>query len=97
MALLAAGAVLIGAPAAASAASDATAALARRGINVAVRAGWLQPTEARRYRADLYLAQRGVRFLPPLRGRVLAAQLGQVAAIWGSYTSPRALALFSQL
>ena len=97
MALLAAGAVLLGAPAAASAASDATAALARRGIKVAVRAGWLQPTEARRYRADLYLAQRGVRFLPPLRGRVLAAQLGQVAAIWGSYTSPRALALFSQL
>ena len=97
MALLAAGVVLLGAPAAASAASGATAALARRGIKVAVRAGWLQPTEARRYRADLYLAQRGVRFLPPLRGRVLAAQLGQVAAIWGSYTSPRALALFSQL
>jgi len=97
VALLAAAAVLLAAPAVASAASDATAALARRGINVAVKAGWIQPAEARRYRADLYLAQRGVRFLPPLRGRVLAAQLGQVAATWGAYTSPRALALFSQL
>ena len=97
VALLAAGAVLLGAPPAASAAADAPAALARRGLTVAVRAGWLQPPEARRYRADLYLAQRGVRFLPPLRGRVLAAQLGQVSAIWASYTSPRALALFSQL
>ena len=96
-ALLAAAAVALGAPATASAAADATAALARRGINAAVRAGWLKPPDARRYRADVYLAQRGVRFLPPLRARVLAVQLAQVSAIWDSYTSPRALALFSQL
>ena len=97
VALLAAAAVLLGAPAAASAAADTTAALARRGITAAVRAGWLKPPDARRYRADVYLAQRGVRFLPPLRARVLAVQLAEVSAIWDSYTSPRALALFSQL
>jgi hypothetical protein len=100
VALLAAAAVLLAAPAAASAAAgaaDATAALARRGITAAVRAGWLKPSDANRYRADVYLAQRGVRFLPPLRARVLAEQLAQVSAIWDSYTSPRALALFTQL
>ncbi len=97
VALLAASTVMCAAPAAASAAADASAALARRGINVAVKAGWLQPANATRYRTDVYLAQRGVRFLPPLRARVLAAQLGQVSALWSSYTAPRALALFSQL
>jgi hypothetical protein len=95
--VLLAAAVLLGAPPAASAAADTTAALARRGITAAVRAGWLKPPDARRYRADVYLAQRGVRFLPPLRAHVLAVQLAEVSAIWDSYTSPRALALFSQL
>ena len=97
VALLAAVTAGLAAPSGASAAADATAALARRGISAAVRAGWLKPPDANRYRADVYLAQRGVRFLPPLRARVLAAQLAQVSATWDSYTSPRALALFSQL
>ena len=71
--------------------------LAQRGIAVGVRIGWIKPADATRYRADVYLAQRGVRFLPKLRARVLQSQLGQVSALWDSYTSPRALALFSQL
>jgi hypothetical protein len=93
--LAAAAALAAAAPASASASASAT--LARRGITAAVRVGWLNAPDARRYRADVYLAQRGVRFLPKLRARVLAAQLEQVSAIWDSYTSPRALALFSQL
>jgi hypothetical protein len=98
--LLAAGAAhAAAAPASASAtaAASASATLARRGITAALRVGWLTAPDARRYRADVYLAQRGIRFLPKLRARVLAEQLAQVSAIWDSYTSPRALALFSQL
>jgi hypothetical protein len=71
--------------------------LAQRGIAAGVRIGWIKPADATRYRADVYLAQRGVRFLPKLRAQVLQSQLGQVSALWDSYTSPRALALFSQL
>ena len=95
VALLAAVVWLV-APAAASA-SVGSAVLAERGIAAAVRIGWITPADGRRYRGDVYLAQRGVRFLPPLRARVLASQLAQITALWDSYTSPRALALFSQL
>ena len=84
-------------PLAASARTERTAVLARKGITHAVKSGWIDAGDARHYRATVYLAQRGIRFLPKLRGRVLADQLAQVSAIWDSYTGPRALALFSQL
>jgi hypothetical protein len=96
-ALLAAAAAALGAAAPASAATTSSATLARRGIAAAVKNGWLKEPDAKRYRADVYLAEYGIRFLPKLRGRVLAVQLGEISAIWDSYTSPRALALFSQL
>jgi hypothetical protein len=82
---------------ASSSRTDVVARLARKGIAHALRAGWIKSSDARRYRADVYLALRGIRHLPPLRGRALASQLGQVANLWDSYTAPRALALFSQL
>jgi D-glucuronyl C5-epimerase C-terminus len=84
-------------PLAASARTTETATLARRGINHAVGRGWVKQPEAKRYRADVYLALHGIRFLPKARGWVLESQLSQVAAIWDSYISPRATALFEQL
>jgi D-glucuronyl C5-epimerase C-terminus len=93
-----AAALALAAPASASSSASASSAtLARRGIAAAVKRGWLKQPDAQRYRAAVYLAEYGIRFLPKLRGRVLAEQLAQVSAIWDSYTSPRALALFSQL
>jgi hypothetical protein len=84
-------------PFAASARATTAAVLARRGIDHALGMGWIKGPDARRYRADVYLAERGIRVLPPLRGQVLESQLGQVSRIWDSYISPRALALFAQL
>jgi D-glucuronyl C5-epimerase C-terminus len=84
-------------PVAASAREATAAVLARRGIDHALGQGWIKGPDARRYRADVYLAERGIRVLPPLRGQVLESQLGQVSRIWDSYISPRARALFEQL
>lgn len=84
-------------PVAASARTTHTAELARRGIAHAHGMGWIKSGDAARYRTDVYLALRGQRFLPRLRGEVLTVQLAQVATLWSSYISPRALALFSQL
>ena len=84
-------------PLVAYARASRSAALVKRGITHAVDRGWIKGPDARRYRADVYLAERGIRFLPRLRGDVLEAQLSQVSAIWESYISPRATALFSQL
>jgi hypothetical protein len=84
-------------PLVASARSSRTVVLAKRGIAHAVERGWVKGPDARRYRADVYLAQHGIRVLPKLRGYVLESQLSQVSAIWDSYISPRATALFSQL
>jgi hypothetical protein len=84
-------------PLTASARSDAAAVAARRGITQALRQGWIKGVDANAYRSDVYLAQQAITKLPPLRARIVQAQLGQVAAMSGSYISPRALALFSQL
>jgi hypothetical protein len=84
-------------PLVASARPTSAAALAGRGITQAVAHGWIKPADASSYRADVYLAQRATKTLPPLRARILQVQLGEVAAFSGSYISPRALALFSQL
>jgi D-glucuronyl C5-epimerase C-terminus len=81
----------------AASARTSSAALARRGIDRAVSLGWIKGPDARRYKSAVYLAQRGMRVLPPLRAQVLEAQLAQVSTIWDSYISPRALALFAQL
>ncbi len=81
----------------AASARESSAALVRRGIDHAVGMGWIKGPDARRYKADVYLAQRGIRVLPRLRADVLASQLAQVSTIWDSYISPRALALFAQL
>jgi hypothetical protein len=89
-------AALFGTPAA-SATVEHTATLARRGIAHAVAQHWIKPQDARRYRTAVYVAARDSRVLPKLRARVLASQLAQVTSLWDSYTSPRALALFSQL
>jgi hypothetical protein len=84
-------------PLVASAHSARSASLARRGIAHAHARGWIKPPDARRYRADVYLAMQGIRHLPKARGWALESQLSQVSAIWDSYISPRATALFSQL
>jgi hypothetical protein len=91
------GAVALAGVPSATAAVERSATLARRGIAHAVAQHWIKSEDARHYRTVVYVAQRDVNHLPKLRARVLASQLAQVTALWDSYTSPRALALFSQL
>jgi D-glucuronyl C5-epimerase C-terminus len=81
----------------ADARSESLPQLARRGITHALRKHWLKPPDATRYRRDVAQALRDQSRLPPLRARVVGAQLSQLTTLWDSYTSPRALALFSQL
>jgi hypothetical protein len=71
--------------------------LARRGVTIALRHRWINASDAQRYRGDLYRATRDIARLPKLRGQILESQLSQLTTLWDSYTSPRALALFSQL
>src|SRR5262249_45925135 len=84
-------------PLTAAARSHPSALTARRGITQALRHGWIKGADANAYRGDVSLAEQAIAKLPPLRARILRVQLGQVAAFSGSYISPRALALFSQL
>jgi D-glucuronyl C5-epimerase-like protein len=88
-------ALLVPSVAHATAAHDA--ALARKGITHAVAKRWVKPPDAYRYRSAVTRALLDVKTLPKLRGYVLASQLSQLSPFWDSYTSPRALALFSQL
>jgi hypothetical protein len=81
----------------ASATTTSDAARIRSGITHAVAQGWVKPDDAYRYRSAVTRALRDVRTLPKLRGRVIASQLSQLTPMSDSYTSPRALALFSQL
>ena len=85
------------APGVASATSAHDATLARRGIAHAVKQRWVKPADAQRYRASVTRALTDISRLPRLRADVIASQLSQVAPFSSSYTSPRALALFSQL
>ena len=73
------------------------AALAQRGLARAVADGALTRDDAARYRGDLRAALALLGRVPPLRARNLAGVLGDVAARWRSYSSPRALAAFSML
>jgi hypothetical protein len=84
-------------PAVAHAAAPHDAAIARRGITLALKHHWLKPPDAVRYRASVSRALRDVKALAPLRANVIAAQLSQLTPLSSSYTSPRALTLFSQL
>lgn len=90
-----AAALLSAAPAAASPAKDAAAV--QEGLAAAVDAGFVQPDEAARYLGIVGRAVLELPRLPTLRAANLAAVLSEVAAQAGSYTAPRALALFSML
>lgn len=82
---------------AASAGTVSSATLLQRGIAHALAQHWLKPADAARYRNDVARATRDESRLPKLRARVIASQLAQLRTLWDSYTSPRALALFTQL
>ena len=84
-------------PAVAQASTTHDAALARKGITHAVQRHWVKPADALRYRTAVTRALRDIKTLPKLRGDVIASQLSQMTPLWDSYTSPRALALFTQL
>jgi hypothetical protein len=88
---------LVWAPAASAARGPMSQELLRRGIAHAVAQHWMKPSDAARYRRDVNRALWDERRLPKLRGRVIASQLAQLTTLWDSYTSPRALALFTQL
>src|SRR3954454_10070448 len=92
-----AAAIALVVPAVAHATTAHDAALARKGITNAVKRHWVKAPEAQRYRVDVTRALRDVRVLPKLRGELIASQLSQLTPLWDSYTSPRALTLFSQL
>ena len=79
----------------ATVASDSV--LVRKGIAAAEKKRWVQPEDAIRYRAAVSRAVYDAKRLPKLRALVIASQVSQVKNMWQSYTSPRALALFSQL
>jgi len=82
---------------AASAHTTSSATLLRRGIAHAVKEHWVKPDAAARYSHDVARAVTDESRLPKLRARVIAQQLSQLTTLWDSLTSPRALALFSQL
>lgn len=93
---LASVALLLAVPARANAA-DGTVRRVSRGLDQAIAAGWITSIEATEYRATLVLAAHDVASLPRARSRAVAGVLADVAALSGSYTSPRALALFTML
>jgi len=84
-------------PAVAHASSAHDAAVARKGITHAVARHWVKPADALRYRTAVTRALRDVKTLPRLRADVVASQLSQMTPLADSYTSPRAVSLFSQL
>jgi hypothetical protein len=84
-------------PAVAHATATHDAATARKGITLALKRHWIKPPDAQRYRSAVTRALRDVNTIPPLRASVVASQLSQLTPLWSSYTSPRALSLFSQL
>jgi hypothetical protein len=92
-----AGGFAAGASSPGTATRPAPAALVLKGLSRAVAAGKLTREEARGYRAIVVRARTELRRLPPLRRDVLTAVLGDVAAQWRSYTSPRALTLVQTL
>jgi hypothetical protein len=93
-ALAAAAAVaLLAALPAGSASRPKPAALIAKGL---ARAD-LSPAEKSQYGAVLARARADVRRLPKLRAELLRKVIVDVAAQWRSYTSPRALVLFSTL
>jgi hypothetical protein len=89
--------VALAVPAVAHASTTRDAALARKGIALAVKRHWIKAPDAYRYRSAVTRAVRDAKTLAPLKRLVIASQLSQVTPLWSSYTSPRALALFSQL
>jgi hypothetical protein len=97
LAVLAAAVAALAVSAEARATPSRDAALLRRGLSHALQQHWLKPADAARYRGIVARATHDASTLPPLRARVVAAQLSQVTGFWQSYTSPRALALFTQL
>jgi hypothetical protein len=82
-------------PHAARAATPTEAAL--KGITKAVAAGRLSPDEAAAGRVQVRRAAWLWKRLPSARGDALKAVLADVAALAGSYTTPRAVALFGEL
>jgi hypothetical protein len=88
-------AVLLPSLAAASIGSDL--ARIKRGLTNAQSRGWLKPADTERYRRAVGLALLDTRALPKAQVAVIGALLSELAAQSGSYTSPRALALFSML
>jgi D-glucuronyl C5-epimerase C-terminus len=96
-ALAAATVLVLAVPSLAHATTAHDAALARKGITNAVKRHWVKPPDALRYRTAVTRALRDTKTLPKLRASVIASQLSQLTPLWDSYTSPRALALFSQL
>jgi hypothetical protein len=87
--------VVLAFPHAARSATPADAAL--KGIAKAVAAGRLSPDEAAAGRVQVRRAASLWKKLPAARGDVLKAVLADVAALAGSYTTPRAVALFGEL
>ena len=85
------------APAAHAASSKFDAKRVRTGLTYAQRQHWLQSGDVAAYRNDLRVALVDISRLPKLRAQVVASLVDEIAAQAGSYTSPRARALFTML
>jgi hypothetical protein len=94
---LLAGVVALALAGAAAASPKADSIRIRRGLTAAQKAHWLKPADTARYRSAVALALLDTSALPNARVAVIASQLNEIARQSGSYTSPRALALFSML
>jgi hypothetical protein len=70
---------------------------ALKALAKAVAAGHVSGADASADRAEIARAAGLIRGLPAARGRPIAVALGQIAALGGKLTAPRAVAVFGQL
>src|ERR1700704_3120704 len=69
----------------------------RKGLTLAQKRHWLKPADTARYRSAVALALLDTTALPKARVAVIGSLLRELATQSTSFTSPRALALFSML
>jgi hypothetical protein len=91
------GVVALAVPSVAGASPKSDSIRIRKGLTLAQKRHWLKPADTARYRSTVALGLLDTSALPKARVAVIGALLHEIAVQSASYTSPRALALFSML
>src|SRR3989440_8303996 len=91
------GVVALAVPSLAAASPKTDSMRIRKGLTLAQKRHWLKPADTARYRSAVALALLDTTALAKARVAVIGSLLNEIAAQSGSYTAPRALALFSML